>query len=115
LTKLEYKVIITKHKESGRDFISKGLLDKAKEKVNFNVNFLKDLVKKEIPLVGIEPSAILTFRDEYLRLADDKESAKNIASNTFTIEEFLKQQFDKNNNSTKITLLLKVLQVKHNY
>jgi hypothetical protein len=48
-------------------------------------------------LVGIEPSAILTFRDEYLRLADDKISAKKIAENTFTIEEFIKQEFEKNN------------------
>jgi FAD/FMN-containing dehydrogenase/Fe-S oxidoreductase len=112
LTKLEYKVIITKHEESGRSFISKGILDKAKEKVNFNVDFFKDLIKKETPLVGIEPSAILTFRDEYLRLADDKESAKKIASNTFTIEEFIKQQFDKNNitaqSFTNQTQLLKI-------
>jgi hypothetical protein len=48
-------------------------------------------------LVGIEPSAILTFRDEYLRLADDKAAAKNISENTFTIEEFIKQEFEKNN------------------
>ena len=40
-------------------------------------------------MVGIEPSAILTFKDEYLRLADDKEKAKSIANHTFTIEEFL--------------------------
>jgi len=97
LTKLGYKVCITKHEESGRSFISKGILDKAKEKANFNVNFFKDLITKEMPLVGIEPSAILTFRDEYLRLADDKDAALNISKNTFTIEEFIKQEFEKKN------------------
>ena len=95
ITKLGYKVIITKHEESGRGFISKGILEKAKEKANFNVTFFKDLITKETPLIGIEPSAILTFRDEYLRLADDKDSAKKIAESTFTIEEFIKQEFEK--------------------
>lgn len=97
LTTLGYKVNITPHEESGRSFISKGLLDKAKEKANFNVNFFKELITKEKPLIGVEPSAILTFRDEYLRLADDKIAAKNISENTFTIEEFIKQEFEKNN------------------
>ena len=97
LTKLGYKVIITNHEESGRSFISKGILDKAKEKADFNVNFFKNLISKETPLIGIEPSAILTFRDEYLRLADNKSSAKKIAENTFTIEEFIKHEFEKNN------------------
>ena len=101
LTKLGYKVNITQHEESGRSFISKGILDKSKEITDFNVNFFKDLITKETPLVGIEPSAILTFRDEYLRLADDRDSAKEIAKNTFTIEEFIKQEFDKNNITPK--------------
>ena len=101
LTKLGYKVNVTKHEESGRGFISKGFLDKAKEKANFNVNFFKELISKETPLVGIEPSAILTFRDEYIRLADDKAAAKNISENTFTIEEFIKQEFEKNNISSQ--------------
>jgi FAD/FMN-containing dehydrogenase/Fe-S oxidoreductase len=96
-TKLGYKVNVTKHEESGRGFISKGFLDEAKEKANFNVNFFKELITKKTPLIGIEPSAILTFRDEYLRLADDKMAAKNISENTFTVEEFIKQEFEKNN------------------
>jgi hypothetical protein len=97
LTKLGYKVIITKHEESGRSFISKGILDKAKEKADFNINFFKNKVTKATPLVGIEPSAILSFRDEYLRLADDKAAAKEISKHTFTIEEFIKQEFEKSN------------------
>jgi FAD/FMN-containing dehydrogenase/Fe-S oxidoreductase len=101
LSKLGYKVSITQHEESGRSFISKGILDKAKEKADFNVEFFKSRITQETPLVGIEPSAILTFRDEYLRLAKDKNSAKKIASNTFTIEEFIKKEFMNNNITSK--------------
>lgn len=97
LTKLGYKVNITKHEESGRSFISKGLLNKAKEIANFNVNFFKEIITKDTPLVGIEPSAILTFRDEYLRLTDDKTAAKKLAKNVFTMEEFIRLEFQKNN------------------
>jgi len=112
LTKLGYKVNITKHEESGRSFISKGFLGKAKEKANFNVNFFKELISKETPLVGIEPSAILTFRDEYVRLADDKNAAKEISENTLTIEEFIKQEFEKNNiSAASFTAQKKVLKI----
>ncbi|WP_142784778.1 FAD-binding and (Fe-S)-binding domain-containing protein [Changchengzhania lutea] len=97
LTKLGYKVNITNHEESGRSAISKGVLNKAKKLADINVNFFKDHITEDKPLVGIEPSAILTFRDEYLRLATDKASAEKIAKNTFTIEEFLLREFKKNN------------------
>jgi Fe-S oxidoreductase len=97
LTHLGYKINSVKHEESGRSFISKGILDKAKEKADFNVHLFKDLISEDKPLVGIEPSAILTFRDEYLRLADDKESAKKIAKHSYTIEEFIKLEFEKGN------------------
>jgi len=88
-------VMITDHEESGRSFISKGLLDEAKELANLNVDFFKEKINKDTPLVGIEPSAILTFRDEYLRLADDKENAKLISENSFTIEEFIEREINK--------------------
>ena len=89
LEKLGYEVKYSNHEESGRSHISKGFLNEAKELANKNVSIFKDLITNESPLIGIEPSAILTFRDEYLRLADDTPSAKIIAKNTFTIEEFL--------------------------
>ena len=87
--RLGYKVTVIQHDESGRSFISKGFLKEAKELANKNVELFSSVISKETPLVGIEPSAILTFKDEYLRLADDKEKAKSIANYTFTIEEFL--------------------------
>ncbi len=97
LSKLGYQVVITDHKESGRSFMSKGLLDQAKALANFNVNHFKTLVSETVPLIGIEPSAILSFRDEYLRLADDKESAAHISKNTLTLEEFFQKEIEKGN------------------
>ena len=97
LKRLGYNPTFIKHPESGRSFISKGFLKEAKDIANKNVSIFKDLITNKTPLIGIEPSAILTFRDEYIRLADDVNSAKIIAKNTFTIEEFLQNEFEKGN------------------
>ncbi|MFK7833744.1 MAG: FAD-binding and (Fe-S)-binding domain-containing protein [Winogradskyella sp.] len=94
LTALNYKVNLIAHSESGRAMLSKGLLEPAKKVANENVSKFKNLVTKNTPLIGIEPSAILTFKDEYIRLADDKASAKSIAKHTFLIEEFLQQEIE---------------------
>jgi Fe-S oxidoreductase len=94
LNKLGYEVIIPKHLESARTFLSKGLLRKAKQLANKNVALLHSLISSETPLVGIEPSAILTFRDEYPELVDAslKEKSKELASNTWMIDEFLERE-----------------------
>jgi len=92
LTALNYDVKVLDNVESGRSFISKGLLKEAKYFANKNVEFFKDKVSEKTPLIGIEPSAILTFRDEYLKLADDKISAEALSKNTFLIEEFIQKE-----------------------
>lgn len=101
LHKLDYEVIPVYHLDSGRALISKGFLKEAKEEINRNILFFKDKISDEIPLVGIEPSALLSFRDEYLRLADDIESAKRISENTFLIEEFIALEMRNGNISKK--------------
>lgn len=95
LTKLGYDVVIPKHVESGRTFISKGLLRRAKNIANENVELLKDVISKSTPLIGIEVSAILSFRDEYLDLVDAnlKSAAEKIAESAFTIDEFILNEF----------------------
>ena len=112
LEKMGYTVIVLDHKESGRSFISKGFLKEAKEVCNDNIALFKDVITKETPLIGLEPSAILTFKDEYIRLADDKASAEKIAKNTFTVEEFLNQELENNHIDkdifTKESLTLKI-------
>ncbi|AUS06601.1 FAD-binding and (Fe-S)-binding domain-containing protein [Pseudotamlana carrageenivorans] len=95
LQALNYKVEFVNHVESGRAFISKGFLDQAKKCAVQNVAVFKDLISEETPLLGIEPSAIYTFKDEYLMLASDKTSAKKIAKHTYIIEDFLLQELEK--------------------
>ena len=102
LEKLGYEIVILNHAESGRSFISKGFLKEAKAVCDENIAVFKDVISDKTPLIGIEPSAILTFRDEYIRLADDTISAEKIAKNTFTIEEFLNNEHQKGNIDTSL-------------
>lgn len=91
LQQLGYHVMMPAHAESGRTWLSKGFLDKARAVAEKNVSLLSSLVGEDVPLVGIEPSAILTFRDEYPDLVsnDAKEAAQRLALHVYTIEEFL--------------------------
>lgn len=95
LQKMGYEVIIPEHLESARTYLSKGFLRKAKKIVNKNLSLLSGKITANSPLVGIEPSAILSFRDEYPELAEAhlKSEAEKIAHNAFTIEEFLYHAF----------------------
>ena len=92
LTQLGYEVITVDHEESGRAYLSKGFLEEAKMLAVKNVATFAPIITEDCPLVGLEPSAILTFRDEYLRLAEDKETAQQLSKNVFTIEEFFKNE-----------------------
>jgi FAD/FMN-containing dehydrogenase/Fe-S oxidoreductase len=94
LNKLGYKVEIPMHTESGRAYLSKGLVQKAKELAIANVNFLKDCITESTPLIGIEPSAILTFRDEYPDLvgAELKEKALLLCKNCLMFDEFIMRE-----------------------
>ena len=98
LNKLGYKVLIPAHSESARAYISKGFLEEAKTIATENVSTFSALISNDIPLVGIEPSAILGFRDEYPNLVDAtlKSNAENLAQNVFTIEEFLANEMNAN-------------------
>lgn len=91
LEALGYEVIIPRHEESGRTYLSKGFVKKAKKLARKNVKLLAPLISEETPLIGVEPSAIITFRDEYVDLADAewKSDAKKIAQHALTIDEFL--------------------------
>lgn len=99
LEALGYEVKMPLCEESGRTYLSKGLLRKAKQIAERNVKIFKDLVSEKTVLVGIEPSAILTFRDEYLDLVDKDllPDAQKIAQNTFLLDEFLATEIDKGN------------------
>ena len=97
LERLGYEVVMPEHEESGRTWLSKGLLRKAQKIANKNISIFHPLITDESPLVGIEPSAILTFRDEYVDLADDEqlENARKLSKNVFLIDEFIARESDK--------------------
>lgn len=96
LNKLGYKVFMPAHSESARAYISKGFLEEAKTIATNNVSIFSALISNDKPLIGIEPSAILGFRDEYPNLVDAnlRSTAENLAENVFTIEEFLAKELN---------------------
>jgi Fe-S oxidoreductase len=95
LTGLNYSVKIIRHDQSGRTFMSKGLARKARKIVINNIKAFSGIVNEELPLIGIEPSAILGFRDEYPELAGAEfiENAGRIAANSYLIDEFISREF----------------------
>ena len=99
LTRLGYEVKIPGHRESGRTFLSKGLVRTSKKIATENVNMLKDIVSEETPLIGIEPSAILAFRDEYPELVEKnlQPAAEKLGRNALLIEEFIALESGKGN------------------
>jgi FAD/FMN-containing dehydrogenase/Fe-S oxidoreductase len=96
LDKLGYGIKVLDHYESGRSFLSKGMLEQARDLARKNVALFKDHITHETPLIGVEPSAILTFRDEYpdLLRGEEKDAAKKIGYHTLMIEEFLSKEMD---------------------
>lgn len=92
LTHLGYEVQLLPPSESGRTYISKGFLKQAKTCAERNVSHYSPLINLDTPLVGIEPSAIYTFKDEYPKLCSDREKAQTLAENCFLIETFLAKE-----------------------
>ena len=80
----------------GRTFLSNGMVDEAKVEVLRTMTTLKPYVERGVPIVGIEPSCLLTLRDEYLVLFPGEES-KRLAQNSFMLEEFLANELDRGN------------------
>jgi FAD/FMN-containing dehydrogenase/Fe-S oxidoreductase len=99
LEALGYTVEIPEHEESGRAALSKGMLKSARKIADRNVQLLHQLVKAETPLLGVEPSAILTFRDEYPDLVSEQwlAAAQKLAQHSFMIDEFLATEIEKGN------------------
>ncbi|MEO0469128.1 MAG: FAD-linked oxidase C-terminal domain-containing protein [Bacteroidota bacterium] len=94
LTRLGYTVQLVAHQESGRAALSKGLLNRAQKIARQNVAIFADVVNSETPLVGLEPSAILGFRDEYPRLVSEnmRDKARALGQNALMIDEFLARE-----------------------
>ena len=94
LNRLGYEVVLPKQVESGRAHFSKGLVRRGRQLAIRNVELLKDIVSETSPLIGIEPSALLGFRDEYPDLVPPalKEAANQLAKRALLIDEFIARE-----------------------
>lgn len=88
---LGYEVIIPDLPESGRVQISKGMLGDARNIAFTILDVLGPIAEEGIPIIGLEPSELLTLRDEFPDLVDetDLEKAKEIAKSSYLFEEFV--------------------------
>ncbi|MEW4564506.1 FAD-linked oxidase C-terminal domain-containing protein [Bremerella sp. JC770] len=94
LEHLGYDVSLAPITESGRTWLSKGLLREAKQLIDHNLHVLKDSMSDGVRMIGVEPSAILTFRDETMELAEPEHrvTAHEIAPRCLMFEEFVHQE-----------------------
>lgn len=94
LETLGYEVILAEKKCCGRPMISKGLIEQAKTHARWNVNHLARYAEAKIPVIGLEPSCLLTLREEYPELIEDIRT-RQVAENAYMIEEFLARELEK--------------------
>ncbi len=73
----------------GRPMISKGLLDRVREQARRNVAVLAPYAERGVPIVGLEPSCLLTLRDEYQDLLPGDPRARLVAEHAVLLEEFI--------------------------
>jgi Fe-S oxidoreductase len=99
LEKSGYRVLLVDKKCCGRPMISKGMLSQAKENSAWNVERLAPYAEKGTPIVGLEPSCLLTLRDEYPEFIRTN-AAKKVGENSFLLEEFVMREIE----SGKLTL-----------
>jgi len=99
LERLGYTVIIPNHVDSGRVYLSKGMLDQAKALAESNVSSLQHIINADTPLIGIEPSAILSFRDEYPTLVNNelKPAATELSKHVYLFEEWFHAEIKRGN------------------
>jgi Fe-S oxidoreductase len=96
-------VIVERQGCCGRPAISKGLLPTAKRWARRNVDALLPYAQAGVPIVGTEPSCLLTFRDEYPALLQD-EASKIVAAQTLLLDELIVKHEGKNASDAPIFL-----------
>jgi Fe-S oxidoreductase len=89
-----YDVILPGHKCCGRPMISKGLLDQAREAARDTIEHLAPFAAEGIAIIGLEPSCLLSLRDEYFSLLPDDARVAQVAAQALTFEEFMAQTAD---------------------
>ena len=89
LERLGYEVVVPPTRCCGRPMLSNGMLDKARSNARVNVGRVLPYVKSGAKLVGLEPSCILSFRDDYVDLLGGDSDARLVAESTMLVEEFV--------------------------
>ena len=84
-----FEVILPGHKCCGRPMISKGLVKQARKAARETVDRLYPFAEQGLPIVGLEPSCLLSMRDEYHHLLPGDPKVKVVSDNCFTFEEFI--------------------------
>lgn len=103
LEKLGYAITLPGHGCCGRPMISKGLVDNARAAAQDVVDRLAPYARQGIPIVGLEPSCLLTLREEYLYLLPDDPDVQLVADHAFTFEEFIVKLADEGELNVKFT------------
>lgn len=100
LNALGYHVILADWHCCGRPALSKGLLPAAQQQASRLIHHLWPYAQKKYPIIGLEPSCLLTLRDDYLSLlqwqGNEKKQLQQIISQSLTLDEFLAQLVDQN-------------------
>ena len=90
-----YRVVLPKQRMCcGRPMISKGFLKQARQRAGENVAGMMSYIERGWAVVGVEPSCLLTFRDDYLDLAPDADAARRVAGGVYMLDEFLAGPID---------------------
>ena len=94
LERLGYRVVVPASRCCGRPMLSNGMIGRARDNALFNVEAIHPLVERGAKVVGLEPSCILSFRDDYLDLLPGDRRAREVAAGTMLVEEFVKYAVD---------------------
>ncbi len=86
---------LTPHQDCGRPALSQGLVPKAKASAEKLIDILLPYAQAGIPVIGLEPSSVLTIRDDYPDLVPGV-SAEAVAANIFLFDEYLVQLLEQN-------------------
>ncbi|MFK7805730.1 MAG: FAD-binding and (Fe-S)-binding domain-containing protein [Anaerolineae bacterium] len=84
-----FEIILPGHNCCGRPMLSKGLIDGARELARDTINKLYPYAEAGLPIVGLEPSCLLSFRDDYHYLLPDDERVQIVSDQAFLFEEFI--------------------------
>ena len=89
LERLGFQVVVPDVRCCGRPMLSKGMMDRARANARFNVDTVYPYVERGAKLVGLEPSCILGFRDDFVDLLDGDARAKTVGESAMLVEELV--------------------------